>query len=92
MKQHKIACIILGFFVSAAVADRICLAAGPSETVITLERTTCFGTCPSYKLSILRDGTVNYEGREYVRVKGTAHSKIDSTAVNALIREFIKID
>jgi hypothetical protein len=52
---------------------------------ITLERTQCFGTCPAYSLRILGDGTVEYIGREYVRIKGTASSRISAAAVQGLI-------
>src|SRR6059058_5801427 len=40
------------------VADEI-----PKDTLITLERTACFGTCPVYKLTISADGKVAFEGK-----------------------------
>jgi len=40
-------------------------------TEITLERTTCFGTCPSYKVTLRRDGEITYEGRRFVEMMGT---------------------
>src|SRR5947208_1474873 len=42
----------------------------PRDLRITLERSTCFGTCPDYKLTVTGDGTVVFEGREFVKVKG----------------------
>lgn len=45
-------------------------------TEITLERTACFGTCPMYTLTLRRDGTATYVGREYVERKGTYKGKI----------------
>ena len=56
-------------------------------TVITLERTTCFGSCPAYTLSIAGDGTVTYTGRSYVRVTGERTWKIEPAAVEALARD-----
>ena len=40
-------------------------------TEVTLERTTCFGTCPAYKVTLRRDGTIIYEGRRFVEMMGT---------------------
>jgi hypothetical protein len=39
-------------------------------TEVTLERTACFGYCPIYKVTLRRDGTISYNGREYVDLKG----------------------
>lgn len=39
-------------------------------TEITLERTTCFGTCPAYKVTLRSDGTITYEGRRFVEMMG----------------------
>jgi uncharacterized protein DUF6438 len=64
----------------------------PSDAVVTLERTQCFGTCPSYKLTVTADGGVVFEGREYVKSKGTFKSSISAEKVSALIKEFEKID
>ena len=62
----------------------------PPDTIITLERTVCFGTCPAYKLTISADGAVVFTGEEYVREKGTVHSKISKDQVKQLISEFTK--
>lgn len=37
--------------------------AAPSADSIVLERTPCFGFCPSYRLSATRDGRVAFESR-----------------------------
>jgi len=89
--KHKIGCIVLNVFFPVLLGARTNLAAQSRETVITLERTTCYGTCPSYELAILGDGTVTFEGRQYVRVKGTAQSKIDPASVELLVQGFISI-
>ena len=60
--------------------------------VITLERGACFGTCPVYQLKIYEDGKVEYEGKEFVRVRGKANGQITKDALQTLIREFEKID
>src|SRR5919202_5807692 len=45
-------------------------------TEVTLERTACFGTCPAYKVTIRSDGTIIYEGREFVQMKGTYKGEV----------------
>lgn len=62
------------------------------DLVITLERTPCFGACPVYSLAIRGDGTVNYEGKDFVKVKGTARTTISMDQVYKLVHEFEKAD
>jgi hypothetical protein len=90
--EKKITYIVFVVFLIVLAGSRTYLAAQARETVVTLERTTCFGTCPSYKLTILADGTVNFEGREFVHIKGKAHSKVDPASVEWLVKEFIDIN
>jgi membrane dipeptidase len=61
--------------------------AAQEPILITIERTTCFGTCPAYKVSIKDDGTVTYTGTQYVKTTGTHTWKIDPAAVRALAKE-----
>lgn len=62
------------------------------EPVITLERTSCFGTCPVYSLTINGDGTVVYVGEDFVKTKGEKETTISIDAVNQLVLEFEKAD
>ena len=39
-------------------------------TKIELERTQCYGPCPVYKLSILRNGEITYNGIQFVKILG----------------------
>lgn len=61
------------------------------DAVITLERTRCFGTCPVYRVIIKKNGTVTYEGKDHVRVKGRQTSAVPCEKVEDLISEFRKI-
>lgn len=63
-----------------------------SLPVITLERTTCFGSCPAYTVSIYGDGLVLFEGKEYVKTKDTADGRITKDELQQLVREFEKLD
>ena len=61
-----------------------------SEVMITLERTVCFGTCPIYRVTIYGDGRVEYEGTDYVEVKGTQSSNIGADGVSQLVEAFVE--
>jgi hypothetical protein len=60
----------------------------PDDTLITLQRTVCFGACPDYKLTITADGTVTFEGREFVKVKRTVKGRISRDDLRSLIAAF----
>ncbi|MFC2005424.1 DUF6438 domain-containing protein [Chloroflexota bacterium] len=62
------------------------------EVQITLERTACFGFCPVYTLTIHGDGTVVYEGKDFVKTKGRAEITITKEKVKQLVSAFEKID
>ena len=47
-------------------------AIAPHAPLATIARTACFGWCPVYKLTVYRDGTVEYEGEQYVKTQGKA--------------------
>jgi hypothetical protein len=64
----------------------------PPDTLITLERTGCFGPCPEYKLTISADGTVTFEGRRFVKKVGTVKSVISKEQVRELLAAFMKIN
>jgi hypothetical protein len=59
---------------------------------MTLSRTACFGNCPSYRVEIAGDGTVRYEGRDHVAVKGEREALISADSVHALYDAFVKAD
>jgi acetamidase/formamidase len=76
--------------VHAMIPKSIFTASQPKSGFITLERTVCFGSCPSYKVTITQDGTVTYEGRDFVKTKGTATAQIKPEEFNKLVNEFEK--
>lgn len=70
------------------------VAAVPEDTVITLERTGCYGRCPSYTLSIFSDGTVTYYGQSrygFTRVTGAARSWVSQEQLRQLLSEFERV-
>jgi len=64
----------------------------PKDLFITLERTICYGTCPDYRLEIQSNGTINFEGREYTKIKGKITDKITAEQLKQLVLEFEKAD
>lgn len=60
------------------------------DVVITLERTRCFGACPDYIVTVYGNGTVLYEGRDFVKVKGVQVAQIQERGVKSLVDAFYK--
>jgi hypothetical protein len=59
--------------------------------LITLERSVCFGTCPSYIVTLTSDGKVTWEGRDFVKTKGKATAQIKPDDFDKLVKEFERI-
>jgi hypothetical protein len=59
----------------------------PEDLVISLERGICFGTCPAYKVTISASGSVEFEGRYYVKKKGIVRTAISREQLKLLIAE-----
>ena len=59
-----------------------------SDLVITFERTACHGTCPIYKLTIEGNGTVIYEGKDFVQVKGRQTASLSPDQIQQLVSAF----
>ncbi len=55
------------------------------DIFLTYERSYCFGMCPVFKSEIMHDGTVNYEGINFVDNMGN-HSAVISTSDLDLIK------
>ncbi|MDC8010934.1 ankyrin repeat domain-containing protein [Tahibacter soli] len=55
------------------------------QFVIGLERTACFGSCPSYTVEIRGDGSVTYKGRAFVDVEGEHRYRIPTAEVARLV-------
>jgi len=51
------------------------------QMTVELSRTSCFGPCPVYTVSVTPDGGVHWQGREHVSVEGEATSTIDAEDV-----------
>jgi len=63
----------------------------PDDLVIKLDRTTCFGECPAYSVTIDAKGTVTYDGEKFVRVAGRQTDRIPLPRVAALVATIDRI-
>jgi hypothetical protein len=57
----------------------------PADTMIHLQRTSCFGPCPIYTVTIDARGTVTYDGDRFVRVTGRQAARIAQPLVATLL-------
>lgn len=65
----------------------------PDSTVtIVLDRSACYGTCPSYTVTISTDGRIVFDGRAYVAALGTHTDSVAAGAVRDLARKFVAAD
>ncbi|UCC18040.1 MAG: hypothetical protein JSU58_05670 [Dehalococcoidales bacterium] len=94
MKKYIVFLLAMVLLVSVAGCSATSAAGSedPDNVIITLERTACFGFCPVYKITIHGDGTVIYEGKEFVETQGKAETTIDQEKIKQLISEFEEID
>ena len=65
----------------------------PAPTVfLTYDRGYCFGMCPVFKSTILTDGSVRYEGINFVDVMGNNSSLMSTTELNLIKDKLIQIN
>ena len=89
--MRKLAMVLLGLWISQAKATsplQNTVSISPSD-FLELERTKCFGSCPSYTVRIQADGQVTWKGADYVKVPGQATAKVSAEQARALIEKAI---
>jgi hypothetical protein len=83
--------LIIGFFLFFIHPSKPVEQPESTNVVITMQRTGCFGTCPSYIVAIYGEGRVWYSGQNYVAVTGDQTRQIPQEKVWDLVGEFLKI-
>lgn len=58
-----------------------------ADTLVHMERTVCFGTCPSYSLSIESNGNVTFNGKQFVEHTGMATGEMSRENLDQLIQK-----
>lgn len=76
---------IVAAVVIATAASGISAQNVPADLVITLERTSCYGECPVYSVTIDAGGNVTYAGKRFVRVEGRQQDRIPVSRVASLL-------
>jgi hypothetical protein len=76
---------LFSFFLLAFASPS--LAYDSQAVVISLERGPCFGTCPVYRISLYGDGTIRYDGKDHVRVRGSQTAVIAPDKIKELAEE-----
>ncbi len=62
-----------------------------SNVTITLERSGCFGSCPSYSVAVSTDG-IEFDGSGYVVAQGKHTARVDAEEVRKLASKFVAAD
>lgn len=62
-----------------------------SQVQITLERSGCFGSCPSYTVTVSTSG-IAFDGKGFVVAEGKHVAPIDADRVRELAKKFIAAD
>ena len=62
------------------------------EVVIRLSRSACYGPCPIYAAEIRGDGTVRFEGEDFVAFAGAHQSRVVPQALQDLLDLFREAD
>ncbi|HZS03252.1 MAG TPA: DUF6438 domain-containing protein [Blastocatellia bacterium] len=60
--------------------------------VLSLERMGCEGDCPIYKVTIYGDGKIEYDGKQYARIKGKATSSLTRDQIQELVKIIADVD
>ena len=77
-------CLLASLGACAAHADARPDDSPAAGTTVTLERSVCFGFCPSYTVTVDADGQVDFTGREHVQTP-QAHEQVSPERVAAIL-------
>lgn len=77
------------FFAGLLVAMGLAFQSAETITSIRLNRTMCYGTCPSYEVTLSDDGTVTYHGDAHVKRMGDYLARIKPEAFRKLAQKFV---
>lgn len=63
-------------------------AKSPAFSYIKMERTACFGRCPSYMVEVYKNGLVRYTGRQFTDNLGVYEYNIGTQKAQNLFKQF----
>jgi hypothetical protein len=82
--------VMVAFAVLLAAVSCVSRPIGRLEQV-SLERTTCYGSCPAYRVTVFGDGRVEYEGKRFVKIKGKRMKRLDAKVIRRLTDEIERV-
>ena len=82
-------CLLFGAVALFAATN---VRAEPPITKIVLERTTCFGVCPVYTLTVQSSGRVEFVGTKHVWETGPHRGKISRADFARLVKKIEEIN
>jgi hypothetical protein len=53
---------------------------------VSIQREACFGSCPVYSLTVSGDGSVTFQGEDYVLMTGTHTSSVSPESIEELVQ------
>ena len=63
----------------------------PAAQLVSLKRTPCFGRCPMYRITIMDNGELVYEGKRFVEKLGTYSGLITGQDVENIIKKINEV-
>lgn len=57
----------------------------PDSLLASIERTACYGTCPTYIIKVYKSGYVTYEGIRFVKNEGLFHTTVSEDVLDLLL-------
>jgi hypothetical protein len=67
------------------------MAVAPAGQLVSLKRTPCFGRCPMYRVTIMDNGELVYEGKRFVEKIGTYSGLITGQDVENIIKKINEV-
>jgi len=85
MSSFGFSALVFSFFLSAPLSEAQTSFAADDFSII-LERNGCLGSCPDYKVTIFGNGSVQYVGRAYVRIRSIRRKTVPVPDVQKLVQ------
>lgn len=86
--MQRIAVMLIGLLAGCArrggSAGQIPTAELLPKFLVSIERSSCFGSCPAYRLEIETDGAVRFDARSHICVEGPESARLPAEKVAAL--------
>jgi len=85
-------CAFAMAFLVSTLGLGVARAAPPQFDELSMERSGCFGSCPSYTVKVIADGTVIYKGEEWVKDFGERRKRLGPVRIARIRQAIADID